>query len=178
MKQTENSPALPLNSELLIRASRPGDHEQMAVVLNQPGVRRGTLRLPHTRPEEVRSWLEKTSDGGLQLVAERDGIILGAAGLHRQTGRRHHAAVLGMSVHDAYHRQGIGKALLLSLIDAADNWLNIMRIELTVFTDNTGAIALYEAAGFENEGVHRAYAFRDGTFADVLAMARIKKSDG
>ena len=178
MKQTENSPVPPLKSELLIWASRPGDDEQMAVMLNQPGLRRGTLRLPHTRPEEVRSWLEKPSDGGLQLVAERDGVILGAAGLHRQAGRRHHAAMLGMSVHDAYQRQGVGKALLLELIDAADNWLNIMRIELTVFIDNAGAIALYEAMGFEAEGVHKAYAFHDGGFADVLAMARIKNMQG
>lgn len=178
MKQTENSAVLPLNRQLLIRASRPGDEEQMAAMLNQPGVRRGTLRLPHTRPEEVRTWLEKPSDGGLQLVAERDGVIVGAAGLHRQAGRRHHAAMLGMSVHDAYQRQGIGKALLLALIDAADNWLNISRIELTVFTDNAGAIALYEATGFVTEGVHKAYAFRDGAFADVLAMARIKTSGG
>jgi putative acetyltransferase len=178
MKQTENSPVPPLKSELLIWASRPGDDEQMAVMLNQPGLRRGTLRLPHTRPEEVRSWLEKPSDGGLQLVAERDGVILGAAGLHRQAGRRHHAAMLGMSVHDAYQRQGVGKALLLELIDAADNWLNIMRIELTVFIDNAGAIALYEAMGFEAEGVHKACAFRDGAFADVLAMARFKKMLG
>ncbi len=178
MKQTENSPVLPSQTAVHIRASRPGDDEQMAAVLNQPGVRRGTLRLPHTRPEEVRAWLEKPSDGGLQLVAERDGILLGAAGLHRQTGRRHHAAVLGMSVHDDYQRQGIGKALLLELIDAADNWLNIARIELTVFADNAGAIALYEAAGFVAEGVHKAYAFRDGTFADVIAMARIKTSGG
>ena len=146
--------------------------------MNQPLVRRGTLRLPHTRPEEVRTWLEKPLDGGLQLVAERDGLILGAAGLHRQMGRRHHAAALGMSVHDAYQRQGIGKALLLALIDAADNWLNISRIELTVFTDNAGAIALYETAGFVTEGVHKAYAFRDGAFADVLAMARIKTPGG
>lgn len=178
MKQTENSAVLPSNSELFIRASRPGDYEQMAAMLNQPGVRRGTLRLPHTRPEEVRSWLEKPSDGGLQLVAERHGVILGAAGLHRQAGRRHHVAMLGMSVHDAYQRQGIGKTLLRELIDAADNWLNITRIELTVFTDNAGAIALYETAGFVTEGVHKAYAFRDGAFADVLAMARIKTSAG
>ncbi len=178
MKQTQNTAVLPSNSELLIRASRPGDYEQMAAMLNQPGVRRGTLRLPHTRPEEVRSWLERPSDGGVQLVAERHGVILGAAGLHRQAGRRHHVAVLGMSVHDGYQRQGIGKALLLELIDAADNWLNIARIELTVFTDNAGAIALYEAMGFEAEGVHKAYAFRDGGFADVLAMARIKNMQG
>ncbi|MFT2210524.1 GNAT family N-acetyltransferase [Rhizobium giardinii] len=175
MKHTER-PAAPSTDALHIRASRPGDYEQIAAITNLPGVRQGTLRLPHTRPEQVRTWLEAPPDGGLRLVAERGGIILGAAGLHRQTDRRHHAAVLGMSVHDDHRRQGIGKALMLELIDAADKWLNIMRIELTVFTDNKPAIALYEAFGFETEGVHKAYAFRDGSYADVVAMARIRKS--
>ena len=47
---------------------------------------------------------------------------------------------------------------------------------MTVFTDNTPAITLYKAFGFEAEGVHKAYAFRDGRYADVVAMARIRKS--
>ncbi|CAN7248794.1 GNAT family N-acetyltransferase [Pararhizobium sp. LjRoot238] len=176
MKQTEPTPAPPLTDALHIRASRPGDYEQIAAIMNLPGVRYGTLRLPHTRPEQTRTWLEAPPDGGLRIVAERKGAILGAAGLHRQTGRRHHAAMLGMSVHDHHRRQGIGKALLQEIIDAADKWLNITRIELTVFTDNAAAIALYDAFGFEAEGIHRAYAFRDGKFADVVAMARIRKS--
>jgi len=65
---------------------------------------------------------------------------------------------------------------MLEILDAADKWLNITRIELTVFTDNTAAITLYESFGFEAEGVHKAYAFRDGKFSDVVAMARIRKS--
>jgi putative acetyltransferase len=69
-----------------------------------------------------------------------------------------------------------GKALMLEILDAADKWLNITRIELTVFTDNTAAITLYESFGFEAEGVHKAYAFRDGKFSDVVAIARIRKS--
>ena len=59
-------------------------------------------------------------------------------------------------------------------IDLADKWLNLTRLELTVFTDNEPAIALYRKFGFETEGTLRKYAFCDGEFADVYAMARVK----
>jgi putative acetyltransferase len=49
-----------------------------------------------------------------------------------------------------------------------------VRIELTVFADNAGAVALYKRFGFEIEGTHRAYALRDGAYADTFSMARIK----
>ena len=48
-----------------------------------------------------------------------------------------------------------------------------MRIELTVYTDNARAIALYEKSGFVHEGTHRAYALRHGRFVDAHAMARL-----
>jgi putative acetyltransferase len=44
---------------------------------------------------------------------------------------------------------------------------------LTVYTDNAGAIALYRKFGFVDEGVHRAFALRDGVYVDALAMARL-----
>jgi putative acetyltransferase len=39
------------------------------------------------------------------------------------------------------------------IVDAADNWFDIKRLDLTVFTDNAAAIRLYEKFGFEPEGV-------------------------
>ena len=59
------------------------------------------------------------------------------------------------------------------LLELADHWLSARRVELEVFTDNERAIRLYERAGFEREGVLRAYAFRDGAYADVLLMSSL-----
>ncbi len=36
------------------------------------------------------------------------------------------------------------------ILDLADNWLMLVRIELGVFTDNEKAIKLYEKFGFKN----------------------------
>ncbi|KOF19959.1 GNAT family acetyltransferase [Ensifer adhaerens] len=159
---------------LKIRAARIVDWEAIAALMSQPGIRSGTLRLPYSTPEQTRKWMEGLSEDDTAVVAERDGRIVGMAGLHRNKGRRRHSAVLGISVDDNHRGEGIGKTLLTSLIDAADNWLGISRIELTVFTDNEAAIALYRKTGFEPEGTHRAYALRNGVLADVLAMARVR----
>jgi putative acetyltransferase len=79
-----------------------------------------------------------------------------------------------MGVHDDHVGQGIGTALLRALIDTADNWLGIRRMELTVYTDNAPAIALYRRHGFEVEGTLRSFALRDGQFVDALTMARLR----
>ncbi|SDI77372.1 Acetyltransferase (GNAT) family protein [Ferrimonas sediminum] len=67
----------------------------------------------------------------------------------------------------------MGSALLTALLDLADNWLALRRIELEVYADNSAALALYRKQGFEQEGRARKYAFRDGRYVDALLMARV-----
>src|SRR5215216_4187924 len=81
---------------------------------------------------------------------------------------------IGMAVHDDWQGKGIGTALMEAALDLADNWLNLTRIELRVYTDNAAGIALYEKFGFEVEGTHRRLAFRDGEYVDAYSMARLK----
>ena len=59
-------------------------------------------------------------------------------------------------------------------VDLADNWLGLTRLDFRVYVDNASAIVLYEKFGFEIEGTHRSYAFRDGGFVDAYSMARLK----
>jgi putative acetyltransferase len=112
--------------------------------------------------------------GQINIVAELDGEIVGDAGMMRYQARRSHAASLGMGVHDDFTGKGVGSALLGELIDMADNWLNLKRLELTVYTDNAAAIALYRKFGFEEEGLLKAFAFRSGSYVDAYAMARVR----
>ena len=80
---------------------------------------------------------------------------------------------LGISVTPTAQGQGVGTALMTALCDYADNWLALLRIELTVYTDNEVAQRLYRKFGFELEGTFRAYALRDGVYVDAHSMARL-----
>lgn len=162
---------------VVIRRARPADAAAMAAQMAHPEVYAMLMQLPLPTEELWRQRLERfqapdTSD--VLFVAERDGQLLGSAGLHPAPQlRRRHAAHLGISVVPGAQRQGVGRALMQALCDYADNWALLLRLELNVFVDNAPAIALYRAFGFQHEGTHRAYALRNGVFVDVHAMARL-----
>ena len=160
--------------DLTIRGITPDDAEGLAEVLNMPGVRHGTLRQPFQSTERTRQYIEGLSASDIVVAAEWRGRILGNAGLHAKSGRQKHVATLGIAISDDFQGKGIGSRLLAALIDAAENWHDIHRIDLMVFTDNAPAIGLYRKFGFEIEGTLRNYAFRDGSYADSHIMARIR----
>jgi L-phenylalanine/L-methionine N-acetyltransferase len=61
-----------------------------------------------------------------------------------------------------------------ALIEVADNWLGLSRLELTVFVDNEPAVKLYRKLGFVVEGTHRKFALREGEHVDCYVMARVR----
>lgn len=146
--------------------------DALAALLNLPAVRRDTLSSGYRRAEQLRAWIGSRSTGSVIVCAWLDDRMVGNASLDRYPGGRSHAAQLGLAVHDAYHGQGVGSALLRALIDCADNALGLRRIELTVFAANLAAISLYRKAGFVEEGLSRGYAMREGGLADAIHMAR------
>ena len=89
--------------------------------------------------------------------------------------RRHVAEIERVGVDQAWQGRGIGTLLVAAALDLADNWLGALRVELIVRADNGAAIALYHKFGFREEGLLRAYAYRDGAYADCLAMARLRE---
>lgn len=163
---------------LTIRRAHPDDAPAVAAWMADPAVFAQLLQMPHPSVEMWRERLagNKAGGGELSLVAVRDGQPVGLAGLHepRAVWRRRHAMGLGISVAPHAHGQGVGSALMQALLDHADRWANLLRVELTVFADNARAIALYRRFGFEEEGRMRAYAWRDGAYADCLGMARLR----
>ena len=166
-------PRHPLPPNLTIRATQPSDAEGIAALANLPGYRWGTLRPMYQTIEETRGFLEKIAPGDVSLVAQIDSLLVGSAHLNRYQGRRAHAGGIGLGVHDAWVGHGIGKKLFGTLVEVADKWIGLRRLELTVHADNAGAIALYRQFGFEVEGTFRAYALRDGVLVNTLAMGRL-----
>src|SRR5689334_8130999 len=162
---------------LTIRRSSPKDAAAFARMLGDPEVLPNLMQVPYPSEERWHAILTENTQAGkrdMVLVAERDGEIVGNAGLH-PTGaalRRQHVMTLGISVSPKAQGQGVGRALMQALCDYADRWAQVLRIELTVYADNARAIALYRKFGFEHEGNMKAYAMRDGLYVDAIAMAR------
>ena len=161
---------------ITIRAAEPADYDAIRETMMQPRAQSETLQVPYTSFEVFRKRAAEFPPTDYILVAEMDGRIVGNVGLigNPRHIRRRHVASLGITVHDAWHGKGAGSALMQAALDLADKWLQYTRIELTVFTDNAAAIKLYKKFGFEIEGTHRNYAFRNGEYVDVYAMARLR----
>jgi putative acetyltransferase len=160
--------------DILIRALEPGDIPDLTEAWNQPLAYAGTLQLPYTSVDARQKRTANTPTTLTRLVAVIEGKVIGCLGLERYENRRSHAGQFGMAVHDAYAGRGAGTALLAAAIDLADNWLNLKRLELSAYADNARAIALYERFGFEREGFHRAYSWRNGAYVDSISMARLR----
>ncbi len=161
-----------------LRRAGPDDAAAYARIMADEDVFAQLMQLPYPNAVAWRKRLEALPEPGhtdLNLVAELNGEVVGGAGLHTTMPnvRRHHAMGLGISVAKAVQGRGVGTALMSALLDYADRWAGVLRIELTVWADNERAIRLYRRFGFEVEGRLRAYGLRDGRYDDVLAMARI-----
>ena len=161
-----------------IRRATPEDASALATLMADEAVYGNLLQLPHPSEAAWRERLEaKPSNGDVQLLAITQDQVIASAGLHGNIHtRRRHAMHVGMAVAAAAQGKGVGSALMTALIDYADRWAAVLRIELTVYTDNARAIALYKKFGFVEEGILRAYGLRDGRYQDVLAMARLHPS--
>jgi putative acetyltransferase len=159
-----------------IRRAEPGDHKAVCELHAQPNALRGTLQLPFPSEEMWKRRLEGIGEERYGLVACVEGeiVAMGGLDLFPKSARRRHAGHIGLAVHDKWQAKGVGTALMEALIDLADNWLDLSRLELTVFIDNEPALRLYKKLGFEVEGTHRKYAFRDGVYVDAHTMARVR----
>ncbi len=161
---------------LTIRQQRPEDAEALHHLYSHPQVIWGTLQLPYPSLQLWQARIADPQPGQTMLVAMHREDLVGHLGLHTHPNRprRRHTGELGLAVRHDWQRRGVGTALMAAALDLADNWINLRRLELTVFTDNVAAIQLYEKFGFEVEGTLREYAFRDGRYVDVYAMARLR----
>lgn len=159
-----------------IRRVDVGDAPALQALFSCPSVIRNSLQMPYPSLSHWQKRLAEMQDNTHALVAcdEANRAIGYGALIQPSQRRRAHTASVALVVHEDWQGKGVGRQLLGALLDYADNWLGVTRLELHVYADNERAIALYRQLGFEQEGRLQADSFRDGEYVDGLLMARLR----
>jgi len=164
--------------DIKIRHLEKVDAPALRDIYRHTSVTENTSQLPYLNSETIDGLFERPNCYNLVAELGSDEVaakILGHVSImtsHKM--RMKHSGVLMIAVHPDAHGKGIGKAMLVEILNQADNWLNLVRIELEVHADNAVAIALYQKLGFEIEGEKRFSIFKDGRLSSLLIMARIR----
>ncbi len=162
-----------------IRALEPTDIRDV----NEIRAMRGVMETIPTLFSEPLSHTEAvirsfgSNDHMLAAEVDTDGVLKVAAlgGLHvAPKHRMRHSADISLIVHTDYQNMGIGRAILTQLLELADKWLLLKRVELEVAAENSRAIHLYEALGFEREGLKKYATITDGKLTDIVIMGRYR----
>jgi L-amino acid N-acyltransferase YncA len=106
-----------------------------------------------------------------RLVARRDGEIVGWAALTPVSRRAVYAGVADLSVYvaAAAREQGVGRALLTTLIQSAGT-AGIWTLQAGVFPENEASLALHRSLGFRDVGVRERIGRLDGVWRDVVLL--------
>lgn len=96
------------------------------------------------------------------------GILTMRRSNHDKT--KHNGHLAAMYVDQTHQNKGIGKKLLLKMIEEAQS-IGIINIFLTVTSNNQKAIHLYESAGFQIYGVEKRELYIDENYLDSTLMA-------
>ena len=160
-----------------VRRLLPEDAEQFQAV---------RLRGLHEIPSAFASSYLEEADTPLTVVAERlaykpEGAVFGAftadvlqgvVGVQREgmTKLAHKAFIWGVYVVPEARRFGVGRALMEQALRFARAELDVRQVNLSVNTQNSAALAMYQGLGFEVFGTERGYLLVDGVLYDEYHM--------
>ena len=124
--------------------------------------------------EQLRGTLQRmrVAENSIFLLAEAGGDVIGTLSVEGGRYRKvRHNAVLGISVHRNWRRQGVAGALMQAAYSAAQASGVLKRLTLSVFETNASAVQLYESLGYTVEGRRRGGVRIGDRYVDELIMA-------
>jgi phosphinothricin acetyltransferase len=167
--------------DYIIDPMNPSDWEQVRAIYVE-GIKNGNS----TFEIDVPNW-EKWDATHLQkprFVAREQGNILGFISLAPVSSRAVYAGVAEVSLYvgSLYRKQGIGSALMSSLIAASEK-AGIWTLQGSIFPENVANIALVKKHGFREIGrrekiAKMTYGDLKGTWRDTVSVERRSKVVG
>src|SRR5689334_3613787 len=155
--------------ELTVRAARYEDAAAWAEIYNQ-GIeeRQATFETEPRTGAGLMKQIERT------IVAERDGRVVGWAGIAPYSSREAYAGVAEFSIYvdRAERGNGVGRRLLTHLAVFAESQ-GYHKLTSKIFPENEASLALMRSCGFRDVGIHRRHARLDGSWRDVVVVERL-----
>lgn len=188
------------SAAFFVRPARADDAENLRSLHTDPRVLRYTLYLPDETVASIRTRLVAPESARHWFVVEHGGAVVGEVMLIQASRRRAHmgSVSLGVAGHgrsvlatgesvregargsdasiageDAFAAT-VTRAALQAVIDLADRWLNLKRLECRLYADDHVGRAVVEALGFRQEVVFREAAFREGRYEDMVGFGRVR----
>jgi L-amino acid N-acyltransferase YncA len=155
---------------MLIDEMQPSDWEQVRQIYLE-GLATGNASFETEAP----TW-EQWDAGHLphtRMVVRQKGCVLAWAALAPVSKRRCYAGVAELSLYVAPEQRGrgIGKALLLAVIESSER-NGIWTLQGATFAENTSSIRLQQACGFRIVGRRERIGQRDGVWRDTILTER------
>ena len=125
--------------------------------------------------EQFRPIFEQIINAKDLYVYEHDGSVASTYRITRKQYRLSHIAYFGsFAMHPNYRGKGLGKRIMLEIIDRLLRD-GIKRLELLVVSDNKRAIEFYKQLGFQVEGIFKCFLKRANSdeYLDEFAMAKL-----
>ena len=159
-----------------LREARPADLPAI-VAIYAHHVAHGTGTFEEQAPDaaEMGRRVARVQEAGCAwLVTENDSEVTGFGyyAQYRDRSAYRFTAEDSIYVRDDVRGQGVGKALVASLLDHAARRGFRQMIAVIGDSENVGSIGLHLSLGFRNIGVMRAVGLKFGRWVDVVTMQR------
>jgi L-amino acid N-acyltransferase YncA len=157
-----------------IRRASVTDAARIAHIYNAGIAERiATFETTLRRPQDMADRITANARHAV-LVAERDGSVVGWAGISSYRPRACYDGVGEFSIYvdPSARGQGLGRQLLAALVEEAAS-LGYWKLLSRIFTFNTASRALCQSCGFREVGIYEKHAQLDGRWLDVVIVERL-----
>lgn len=160
--------------ELVLRSISDRDTEDILKWRNSEGIRKYFIDQKKLGREDHECWLREKVETGrviqFMILKKEDRHAIGTVYL-QNIDHRNRKAEYGIFIgEDRQTGKGFGTAAGRLLIEYAFGSLNLHKLYLRVYEDNSRAIASYEKAGFQKEALLRDDVFVNGRFRNIVLM--------